>query len=170
MTLKLDGLIWKTIWHLLYSMSSFVHNFKVNSNWIYSLEMNSGQNQQLFVWCDLEIWGMTLKYNRTPFLSYFKLCASFRGSRSIQNRVTDRRRPIRIKIGNFWSCVTFKFDKWPWKTKGHLFYTTSICVSFHNHQSIQTRVTVRKCPIYSQNQRHFFPVWPWKLTNDLEKQ
>ena len=30
-----------------------------------------------FVPCDLEIWRMTLKNNRTPLLCYYKLCASF---------------------------------------------------------------------------------------------
>ena len=32
---------------------------------------------------------------------------------------------IRVKIGDFLSCVTLKFDEWPWKTIGHLFYATS---------------------------------------------
>ena len=27
------------------------------------------------------------------------------------------------KIDNFLSCMTLKFDGWPWKTIGHLFYT-----------------------------------------------
>ena len=42
----------------------------MNSNWSYSPEtLNSGQNRQVFVPCDLEIWGMTLKNNRAPLLS-----------------------------------------------------------------------------------------------------
>ena len=39
--------------------------------------LNSGQNQQFFVPYDFEIWRMTLKNNRAPLLSNFKLCASF---------------------------------------------------------------------------------------------
>ena len=35
-----------------------------------------------------------------------------------------------IQITNFSPCVTFKFDGWPWKTVGHLFYTMS---SFAHH-------------------------------------
>ena len=33
--------------------------------------------------------------------------------------------PIWVKINNFFSPVTFKFDGWPWKTIGHIFYATS---------------------------------------------
>ena len=48
----------------------------VNSNWSYSLVTpNSGQNRQVFVPCDLEIWQMTLKNNRAPLLSIIKLYA-----------------------------------------------------------------------------------------------
>ena len=40
----------------------------MNSNWNYSPEvLNSGKNWQFFVPCDLEIWRMTFKNNRTPF-------------------------------------------------------------------------------------------------------
>ena len=35
------------------------------------------KNRTFFVPCDLEIWQITLKKNRTPLLCYFKLCASF---------------------------------------------------------------------------------------------
>ena len=74
-----------------------------------------------FVPCDLEIWRMTLKNNRAPLLSYFKLCASFRSHWWIQTGVRVRNRPIWVKIDDFFSCVTLKFDGWPWKTIEHLF-------------------------------------------------
>ena len=65
----------------------------VNSNWSYSLEtLNSGQNLQFFVPCDLEIWWMTLKNNRAPLLSNIKLCASFHHHKWIQTGVTVRKR------------------------------------------------------------------------------
>ena len=55
-----------------------ISNASVNSNWSYCPEtLNSCKNQRFFVPCDLEIWWMTLKNNRTPLLSYIKLCASF---------------------------------------------------------------------------------------------
>ena len=48
----------------------------------------------------------------------------------IQTAVTVQKCSIWVKIGDFLSCVTFKFDGWPWQTIGHLFYATS---SFVNH-------------------------------------
>ena len=74
------------------------------------------------------IWQMTLENNRAPLLYYIKLCASFQIHRWSQTWVTVRKRSIRVKIGDFLSCVTSKFDGWAWKTIGHLFYTTSSLV------------------------------------------
>ena len=84
----------------------------------------------IFQPCDLEIWWMTLENNRAPLLYYIKLCASFQIHRWIETEVTVRKHSIRVKMGDFLSCVTLKFDGWPWKTIGHLFYTTS---SFVHH-------------------------------------
>ena len=86
--------------------------------------LDSGQNRWFFVPCDLEIWWMTLNNNRAPLLTYFKLCASFRSHWWNQTGVTVRKHPIWVNIGNFLSPVTFKCDRWPWKTIGHLFYAT----------------------------------------------
>ena len=60
--------------------------------------------------CDLEIWCMTLKNNRAPLLYYIKLCVSFQIHRWIQTKVTVRKPSIWVKIGDFLSCVTLKFD------------------------------------------------------------
>ena len=102
----------------------------MNSNWSYTPEtLNSGRNRTFFVPCDLEIWWMTLENNRAPLLYYIKLCASFQIHRWIQIGVTVRKRSIWVKIGNFLSRVTLKFDGWPWKTIGHLFYiASSLCI------------------------------------------
>ena len=48
----------------------------------------------------------------------------------IQIWVTVWKRSIRGKIGDSLSCVTLKFDWWPLKIIGHLFYTT---LSFVQH-------------------------------------
>ena len=86
----------------------------MNSNWSYSPEtLNSGQNRRFFVLCDLEIWWMTLENNRAPLLYYTKLCASFQIHQWIQIGVTVRKRSIWVKICNFLSRVTEKFDGWP---------------------------------------------------------
>ena len=82
-------------------------------------------NRRFFSPCDLEIWWMTQKNNRAPLLCYFKLFASFRRHWWIQTGVTVRKRLIWVKIDAFLSRVTLKFDGWPSKTIGHLFYSTS---------------------------------------------
>ena len=103
----------------------------VNSKWSYSPETtNLGQIRRFLEPCDLAIWRMTLKNNRASLLCYFKLCASFRSHWWIQTGVTVRKRPIWVKFDDFFSHVTLKFDRWPWKTIGHLFHATS---SFVHH-------------------------------------
>ena len=44
-----------------------------------------------------------------------------------------------------------------------------ICASFRSHWWIQTGVTVRKPPIWVKID-DFLAVWPWNLTDDLQKQ
>ena len=77
---------------------------------------------------------MTLKNNRAPLLCYFKLFTSFSSHGWIQAGVTVRKRPIWVKIDDFFSRMTLQFDVWPWKTTGHLFYVTSSFV--HNFVAI----------------------------------
>ena len=120
--------------------------------------------------CDLEICWMTLKNNRAPLLCYFKLCASFHSHQSIQTGDIVWKCLIRVTISNFLSCVTLKFHRWPWKTIGHLFYTTS---SFVHHF---IAISPFKLELHSGNDQFrsksaiFCPVWPWNLTDDPEKQ
>ena len=83
-----------------------------------------------FVPCDLEIWWMTSKNHRAIFLCYIKLCASFQSHRWFKTGVTVRKCSIRVIIGDFLSRVTLKFNGWPWKIIGHLFY---VVLSFVHH-------------------------------------
>ena len=132
--------------------------------------LNSGQNRRSFALCDLEIQWMTLKNNRAPLLCYINLCASFQSHRWIQTQVTVQKRLIRVKIGDLLSRVTFKLDGWSWKIIEHLFYVAS---SFMHHF-----ITIGefKLKLQSGNAQFgsksaiFCAVWPWNLTNDLEKQ
>ena len=123
-----------------------------------------------FVLCDLEIWQMTLKHNRAPLLCCFKLCASCHSHHWIQTGVTVRKCPIWVKIGDFLSPVTLKFDGWQWKTIGYLFHTMSSFV--HHFKAIGEF----KLELQSGNAKFrsksmiFCPLWPWNLTDDLEKQ
>ena len=111
---------------------------------------------------------MTLKNNRAPLLCYFKLCAAFRSHWWIQTGVTVRKRLIWVKIDDFFSRVTLKFDVWPWKTIEHLFYATS---SFVQHF---VAIGEFKLELQSGNAWFgskltiFLAVWPWNLMYDLE--
>ena len=127
-------------------------------------------NHQFFSPCDLEIWCMTSKNNRAPLLYYIKLCVSFQIHRWIQTEVTLWKRSIRVEFGDILSLVTLKFDGWPWKTIWHLFYTTSSFVyHFKSISEFKLELQSRNAQFGSKS-AIFCPVWPWNLTDDLEKQ
>ena len=52
---------------------------------------NLGQIRRFFEPCDLAIWRMILKNNRTPLLFYFKLCASIKDLSMMYRALWDRR-------------------------------------------------------------------------------
>ena len=130
---------------------------------------NLGQNRWCFVSCDLEIWWMTLENNRASLLCYFKLCATFHSHRWIQTGVTVRKWPIWVKLDDFFSRVTLKFDRLHWNTIGYLFSATS---SFVHHL---VAICEFKLELQSGNAQFgskstiFLVVWPCNLTYDLEK-
>ena len=131
---------------------------------------NLGQIRRFLEPCDLEIWRMTLKNNRAPLLCYFKLCAAFHTHWWIQTGVTVWKRPIWVKYDDFFSRVTLKFHGWPSKTIGHLFYATSSFVQYF------IAIGEFKLELQSGNAQSgsnlsiFSAVWPWNLTDDLQKQ
>ena len=111
-----------------------------------------------------------LENNRAPLLYYIELCASFQSHGWIQTGVKYRKRTIRVKIGNFF--VPCELEIW-WmtlKTIGYLFYVAS---SFVHHF---IAISEFKLELQSGNAQFgskstiFFAVWPWNLTDDLEKQ
>ena len=143
----------------------------MNWNWSYSPEtLNLGQNRQFFALCDLEIWQLTLKPNRAPLLCCFKLCASFHSHQWIQTGVTVRKLLILVKIDDFLSRVTLKFNGWPSNTIGHLFYATS---SFVQHflaiGEFKLELQPRNAQ-YGSNSTIFKAVWPWNLTDVLQNE
>ena len=164
--MKFDGRPCKTIGHLFYATSSFVHHFIAIGQ--FKLELQSGNTKfgsksAIFFPCDLEIWQMTLKINRAHLLCYLKLSTSFHSHGSIQTGVTVRKTQIRVIIGDFLPHVTLKFDRWPWKTIGHLFYAASSCV----HDSIA--ICEFKLELESGNGYvGCWYLWAWPLTSDLD--
>ena len=63
-----------------------------------------------------------------------------------------------------------KFDGWPWKTIGHLFYTTSSFVyHFKSIGELKLKLQSGK-PQFGSKSAIFCPVWPWNWMDDLGKQ
>ena len=143
----------------------------VNSNWSYSPETpNLGQIRWFLEPCDLEIWRMTLQNNRAPLLCYLQLCASFHTHWWIQISVTVRKRSIWVKIHDFFSRVTLKFDGWPSKTIGHLFYATSSLVHYFLPIGEFKLELQSGNALFGSNSTIFRAVRLWNLTNYLAKQ
>ena len=131
---------------------------------------NLGQIWRFLELCDLEIWWMTLKNNRAPLLCYFKLYVSFRSHWWIQTGVRVRKRPIWVKFDVFKSRVTLKFDVWPSKTIGHLFYATSSFM-YHFVAIGEFKLELESGNAQSgSNSTLLRAVWPWNLTDYLKKQ
>ena len=101
----------------------------VNSNLSYSPEtLNSGQNRRFFSRVTFYGWPSKtighLFYATSSFVYHFVPIGEFK------LELQSRKRPIWVKFDDFLSHATLKFDRWPWKTIGHLFYATS---SFVQH-------------------------------------
>ena len=129
-TLKFDGWPWKTIEHLFYALSSSVHHFVAVCEFKQELQSGTpqfGSKSSIFVWP----WNLIddLEKHRAPVLCLFKRCALFRSHLQIQTAVTAWKRSIRVKIINFLAHVPLKFDRWPKKTTGYLFYALqALCI------------------------------------------
>ena len=121
-------------------------------------------------------WNMVddLKNNRAFLLYYLKLCASFQSHMLIQTGVTVRKRSIPVKIGDILFLATLKFHRLPWKTTGHLFYTTSSFV--HHFKAIREfKLELQsgnaqfgsKSKIFLSCVTLKFYRWPWKTIGHL---
>ena len=160
MTLKFDVWPWKTIGHLFYSTSSLVHHFVTIG--ILKLKLQSGNaqfgsNSTIFraVWP----WNLTddLKQGKSEG---FESC----------DRPIIWKRPIWVKTGDILYRVTLKFDGWPWNTIGHLSFAVSSFVQ-HFIDIGEFKLELQSGNAQSRsNSTIFRAVWPWNLTDDLEKQ
>ena len=121
-SLKFHGWPWKTIGHLFYATSRFEHHFIAICE--FKLELQSEKSQflvkiDIFCPCDLDIWRITLKNNRAPLLCYFNLYASFQAICEFKLEIQFGNAQFGSKSMNYFSRVTLKFDRWPWKSIGH---------------------------------------------------
>ena len=156
------------IWWMTWENKANLRDFIAATGLVILLKFDP--NHRFFSPCDLEIWWMALENNRAPLLYYIKLCASFQIHRWIETEVTVRKHSIRVKIGDFLSCVTLKFDGWPLKTIGHLLYTTlSVVHHFKSIGEFKLELQFGNTQ-FGSKWAIFCPVSPWNLTDDLAKQ
>ena len=117
----------KTIGHLFYVASSIVHHFIAIGE--LKLKLQSGNTQfgsKSVIYCPV-----TLKFNRWPWKTIGHLI--YVASSFMHHFIAIGEFKLKFQSGNaqfgsklviFLSCVTFKFNGWPWKTRGHIFYAT----------------------------------------------
>ena len=125
--------------------------------------------------------GQTIKGQRcfSPFhlsvrrvIDVVYVCPSARPTRQIWGiwKPIVRKRPIWVKIGDVLSRVTLKFDGWPWKTIGNLFFAVSSFVQ-HFIAIGEFKLELQSGNAqFESNSTIFRAMWPWNLTDDLEKQ
>ena len=174
LTLKFDGWSWITTGYRFYTTPSFVDHFKAMGEFkleLQSWNAQSGSKSVFFcpVWPwnlkdDLEKITQHLFYTMPCFVHHFKAMGEFKLELHSGNGQFGSKSVI------FLCRVTLKFDGWPRKTIGHLFYAT---LSFLHHFKA---IGEFKLELQSGNAQFgskstiFCPVWPWNLTDDLEKQ
>ena len=150
MTLKFDEWPRKTIKHLVYTTSNFVHHFKSIGE--FKLELQSGNAQ--FGWKmpiflsrvtrELEIWWMTLKIKRTPLLYCIKFVQHFKAIGIFKLELQSGNAQFGSKLDFF---VPGDFESWRMTLKNNrapLLYYVKLCLSFQIHLWNQTWVTAWK--------------------------
>ena len=116
----------KIIGHLFYITPSFLHHFKAIGE--SKLELQSGNSIPVKIGDFLS--RINLKFDGWPWKTIGHL---FYASSFVHHSIAISEFKLELQSGNaqfgsksgiFLSHVTLKFDGWPWKIIGHLFYTT----------------------------------------------
>ena len=120
---------------------------------------------------------MTLKFDGWPrkiighlFYTISSFVHHFKSIGELKLELQSGNAQFRSKSAIFLFRVTLKFNGWPWKIRGYLFYAT---LSFVHHFKA---IGEFKLKLQSGNAQFgsklviFCPLWPWNLKNDLEKQ
>ena len=173
-TLKFDLWPWKTKGHLYYATSSSMHHFVAIGE--FKLELQSGNAQFGSKWTiffsrvtlQFDIWSSKtighLFYATSSFVHQFVAISDFKHELQSGNAQFGSNSTI------FRAVWPWNFDGWPWKTIGHLFNATSSFV--HHFLAIgEFKLELQSRNAQSgSNSTIFRAVWPWNLTDDLEKQ
>ena len=172
MTSKFDEWPKKTIGHS-YITSSFVHYFKSIGD--FKLELKSGKTRfgsKLAIFCPVWPWNLIddlANQQGTSSILHQALCII--SNPSVQSNLSYS--PETLNSGqNPRFFVQRDLEIWQMTLKNnraHLLFCFMLCASFHSHQWIQTRVTVRKRSFWVKID-YYLAVCPLNLTDDLEKQ
>ena len=128
------------------------------------------------------IWSKIIRYfwNFTNIVhikdSYQNICIcendKYRNKANLRDLIaaTGQVISIWIQIVNFSAHVTVNFDRWPRKTIGHFFYTTSSFV-LHFKSIGEFKLDLQSINAKFESKLVIcYPVWPWSLMDDLGKQ
>ena len=166
MSLKFDGWPWKTIGHLFYAISSFVHHFVAIDE--FKLELQSGNaqfgsNSTIFraVWP----WNLTDDLDKT-IGQLFNATSSF-----VHHFLAIVEFKLELQSGNAQSGSNSRFlepcdlEIWRMTLKNNrapLLNNIKLYTSFYHHMGIQTGVTVRKRLSWVVTSVTLtFDLWPW---------
>ena len=158
----------KKIGHLICT-TSIVHDFKPSGE--FKVGVQSGNSQfesKLARFCPVWPWNLMDDLEKTIGRMFYATSSFVNHRKAIGEFKLEWQSRNSSKSAIF-DLVTLKFDGWPRKTIGHLFYA-----SFHSHLWIQTGVTVQKIPIWVKIDIFFalavtfkFYGWPWKIIGQL---
>ena len=172
-TLKFDGWHWKIVGHFFFTTPSFVRYFKAIDE--FKLELQSGNSQfgsKSAIFCPVWPQNLTMDLEKQQDTSSMLLQVLYIISQPSVNSSLSYS-PETLNSGqNRWFFVQCDLEIWWMPSKNYrtpLLYHAKLCASFQSHWWIQTWVTVRKRSVRVKI-GVICPVWPWNLTDDLEKQ
>ena len=163
----------KTIGHFFYTTSSFVHHFKSIGEFKLDLQSRNTQfGSKLVIYYPVWPWNLMDNLGKQYGTSSMLLQALCINSYPLGNsnwsyspetpNLGQIRRLLEPCDLEIWR-ITLKNNRAP------LQCYFKLCATFRSHWWIQTGVTVRKRPIWVKFD-DFRAVWPWNLTDHLEKQ
>ena len=86
--------------------------------------LKSDSSRQFFSLCDHKIWWMTSKNNSHLFFTTSSFMRHFKAIGELKLVLQSGNAQFGSKLAIFLSRGTLIFGGWPWKTIGHLFFTT----------------------------------------------
>ena len=117
--------IWWMIGHLFYTTSSFVHYFKSIGEVKLEIEYRNaqfGSKMVFFLSCVTLKFEWPSKTIGHPFYTTLSFVHHFKAMGEFKLELQSGNAQFGSKSAIFLSRVTLKFDKWPWKSIGHLSY------------------------------------------------